>query len=146
MTHPEFRLKLAAVGFGVFIPVFFVASGVRFDLDALFGSRPRRSPRSQRSSPRCSSPAGCRRCSTAASSSAAGSIAAALLQATSLPFIVAATQIGQDLGRDRRRHLGGLHRRRAGDGARLPDQRRSAFCEAAADELRQAREPPVDLA
>ena len=36
MTHPEFRTKLAAVGFGVFIPVFFVTSGVRFDLDALF--------------------------------------------------------------------------------------------------------------
>lgn len=35
MTHPEFRLKLEAVGFGVFIPVFFVASGVRFDLGAL---------------------------------------------------------------------------------------------------------------
>ena len=29
------RAKLAAVGFGVFIPVFFVSSGVRFDLDAL---------------------------------------------------------------------------------------------------------------
>ena len=38
MTHPEFRRKLAAVGFGVFIPVFFVTSGVRFDLDALFAS------------------------------------------------------------------------------------------------------------
>ena len=38
MTHPETRKKLAAVGFGVFIPVFFVSSGVRFDLDALFAS------------------------------------------------------------------------------------------------------------
>ena len=35
MTHPEFRRKLEAVGFGVFIPVFFVTSGVRFDLAAL---------------------------------------------------------------------------------------------------------------
>lgn len=38
MTHPEFRLKLEAAGFGVFIPVFFVTSGLRFDLNALFAS------------------------------------------------------------------------------------------------------------
>ena len=38
MTHPQFRLKLEAVGFGVFIPIFFVTSGVRFDLNALFSS------------------------------------------------------------------------------------------------------------
>jgi Kef-type K+ transport system membrane component KefB len=36
MTHPEFRRKLEAVAFGVFIPFFFVTSGLRFDLDALF--------------------------------------------------------------------------------------------------------------
>ena len=35
MTHPHFRRKLEAIGFGFFIPVFFVASGLRFDLDAL---------------------------------------------------------------------------------------------------------------
>lgn len=35
MTHTRFREKLDAVGFGVFIPVFFVTSGVRFDLAAL---------------------------------------------------------------------------------------------------------------
>jgi Kef-type K+ transport system membrane component KefB len=29
MTHPQFRVKLAAAGFGVFIPVFFVTSGLR---------------------------------------------------------------------------------------------------------------------
>ena len=38
MTHPDFRRKLEAIGFGFFIPVFFVASGVRFDLDALTAS------------------------------------------------------------------------------------------------------------
>ena len=37
-THPQFRLKLEAVGFGVFIPIFFVTSGVTFDLSALFAS------------------------------------------------------------------------------------------------------------
>ena len=39
MTHPEFRRKLEAIGFGFFIPVFFVTSGVRFDLDALLAHR-----------------------------------------------------------------------------------------------------------
>jgi Kef-type K+ transport system membrane component KefB len=97
MTHPQFRTKLAAVGFGVFIPVFFVASGVRFDLDALFAD----------ATTIASIPA-----FLAALVVARGlpamlyrgdfgqrrAIAAGLLQATSLPFIVAATQIGQDLG------------------------------------------------
>src|SRR5215211_7930910 len=35
MTHPDFRRKLEAIGFGVFIPVFFVTSGIRYDLQAL---------------------------------------------------------------------------------------------------------------
>jgi Kef-type K+ transport system membrane component KefB len=97
MTHPDFRRKLEAIGFGVFIPVFFVASGIRFDLDALLGSasnvvmvpiflgalvlvrgvpaliyRRLLDPRQ--------------------------TVIAGLLQATSLPFIVAATAIGQELG------------------------------------------------
>src|SRR6266511_4254520 len=38
MTHPQFRHKLEAAGFGIFVPFFFVSTGVRFDLDALFGS------------------------------------------------------------------------------------------------------------
>ena len=38
MTHPQFRLKLEAAGFGVFIPFFFVGSGVKFDGHALFAS------------------------------------------------------------------------------------------------------------
>src|SRR5437763_248415 len=38
LTHPQFRVKLEAVGFGVFIPVFFVTSGLRFDVNALFSS------------------------------------------------------------------------------------------------------------
>lgn len=97
MTHPQFRQKLEAVGYGVFIPIFFVTSGLQFDLAALFTSlstilrvpiflaallvvrgvpaflyRPL---------------IGNRR-----------SIIAGLLQATSLSFIVAATQIGRELG------------------------------------------------
>src|SRR4051794_33248784 len=35
MTHPQFRRKLEAIGFGLFIPAFFVTTGVKYDLDAL---------------------------------------------------------------------------------------------------------------
>lgn len=34
-THPLFRPKLEAIGFGVFVPVFFITTGLRFDLEAL---------------------------------------------------------------------------------------------------------------
>lgn len=37
-THPHFHLKLEAIGYGLLIPVFFVSSGLRFDLGALFES------------------------------------------------------------------------------------------------------------
>jgi Kef-type K+ transport system membrane component KefB len=36
MTHPRFRTNLEAVGFGVFIPLFFVTSGMQLDVRALF--------------------------------------------------------------------------------------------------------------
>ncbi len=35
ITHPELRDKLDAVGYGVFIPVFFVSVGIGYDLGAL---------------------------------------------------------------------------------------------------------------
>jgi Kef-type K+ transport system membrane component KefB len=97
MTHPDFRRKLEAIGFGFFIPVFFVSSGLRFDLDALTSSTSsvvmvpvflaalvvvRGLPAAlyrHRLGPRKAAIAG-------------------LMQATSLPFIVAATAIGQELG------------------------------------------------
>jgi Kef-type K+ transport system membrane component KefB len=98
MTHTFFRQKLEAVGFGVFIPFFFVVSGIQLDVEALLAGggaalapvpifllalllarglpailyRPQVDTR--------------------------GVLAAALLQATSLPFIVAATGIGTSLG------------------------------------------------
>jgi len=97
MTHPFFRQKLEAVGFGIFIPVFFVASGVQFDLAALLSSietilrvplflvallivrgLPALLYRPLLGKQR--------------------SIVAGLFQATSLSFIVAASQIGLDLG------------------------------------------------
>jgi len=97
MTHPQFRQKLEAIGFGVFIPIFFIASGIRFDLAALISS-----PSTILRVPIFLAalllvrgvPAllyrplvGSRR-----------SVAAGLLQATSLSFIVAASQIGLELG------------------------------------------------
>jgi Kef-type K+ transport system membrane component KefB len=38
MTHAFFHRKLEAVGFGVFVPFFFVSTGVKLDVDALFAS------------------------------------------------------------------------------------------------------------
>jgi Kef-type K+ transport system membrane component KefB len=94
MTHPGFRRKLEAIGFGVFIPVFFVTSGIRFDLGALTSSATMvpiffaallvvralpallyRSLLDRRER-----------------------VVAGLMQATSLPFLVAATEIGRELG------------------------------------------------
>lgn len=96
LTHPEFRTKLEAIGFGVFIPIFFVSSGMNFKLAVLFSSPstvarvplflallllvrglPALLYRPMLGDPR--------------------TLVAALLQATSLSFIVAATQIGLDL-------------------------------------------------
>ena len=97
MTHPQFRVKLEAAGFGIFIPVFFVTTGLRFNLDALFAS------------------AGTvariplfllalllvRGLPALLYGRLLGrqkAIVAGILQATSLPFIVAAAQIGMDIG------------------------------------------------
>lgn len=97
MTHPHFRTKLEGIGYGFLIPVFFVASGLTFDIDALF-----------------SSPSTVLRVPLFLAALLAvrglpallyrplvgdrGTVAAALLQATTLPFIVVATRIGVSLG------------------------------------------------
>jgi Kef-type K+ transport system membrane component KefB len=107
MTHPQFRLKLEAVGFGVFIPVFFVTSGLRFDLGALFAS----------ASTVARVPLFLLAIFVARSLPAivyvrllgrTRSLTAGVLQATSLPFIVAATQIGLQLGVVTRASAAGL--------------------------------------
>jgi Kef-type K+ transport system membrane component KefB len=96
MTHPDFRRKLEAIGFDFFIPVFFVTSGVNYDLDALLASASNvlmvpiflaalvvaRGV-----------PALLYRCLL----DTRHTLTAGLMQATSLPFIVAAVAIGQDL-------------------------------------------------
>jgi Kef-type K+ transport system membrane component KefB len=96
MTHANFRLKLEAIGFGLFIPVFFVTSGIRFDLQALLDDPSNlvmvpiflAALLAVRALPAITYRGflGGRRATIAG-----------VLQATSLPFIVAATAIGQDL-------------------------------------------------
>jgi Kef-type K+ transport system membrane component KefB len=97
MTHPNFRLKLEAVGYGFVIPVFFVASGLRFDLRALLDS-----PSAIARVPLfLLALLVVRGVPAALYVSALGrrqAVAAALLQATSLPFLVTATAIGVTLG------------------------------------------------
>ena len=96
MTHPEFRTKLEALGFGFFIPIFFVTSGIRYDLNALTAD---------------ASSVIMVLIFLAALLAARGlpallyrrvldgrrTAVAAMFQATSLPFIVAATAIGMEL-------------------------------------------------
>ena len=98
MTHPHFRVKLEAMGFGLFVPVFFVASGLTFDLHAL-----------------TSSPSALARVPLFAAAlllvhvvpvvALAGrslgtrrALGAGLYEATTLSFVVAAVQIGASLG------------------------------------------------
>jgi Kef-type K+ transport system membrane component KefB len=97
MTHPQFRRKLDAIGFGFFIPAFFVTTGVRFDLDALLANASTVAIvplflvalLAVRGLPALLY----RRLLGTRQASIAG-----LLQATSLPFIVTATAIGVELG------------------------------------------------
>ena len=97
MTHPLFRRKLEAIGFGVFIPVFFVTSGLTFDLDALL-----RDPANLAMVPVfLVALAVVRGLPALLYRTLVGpqrALIAALFQATSLPFIVAGTAIGRSLG------------------------------------------------
>ncbi len=97
MSHPHLRTKLDAVGYGFVIPVFFVASGLRFDLDALT-----RSPGVLTRVPLLLLALLLARGLPALlylrPLGRDGATIAALLQATSLPFIVTATQIGVGIG------------------------------------------------
>ncbi|MGO9900978.1 MAG: cation:proton antiporter [Solirubrobacteraceae bacterium] len=93
MTHPQLRLKLEAAGFGMFIAVFLITTGIQFDRSARFssGSTLARVPLfliallAVRGLP------------ALLSSHQIGRLHAAiagLLKAVSLPFIVTATMIG----------------------------------------------------
>ena len=95
-THPKFHEKLGAIGFGVFIPIFFVASGIQFNLGALFAD----STTILRVPIFLAALLVVRGVPALLYKPLVGSAripVAALLQATSLPFIVAATSIGVEL-------------------------------------------------
>jgi Kef-type K+ transport system membrane component KefB len=91
-THPQFQTKLQALGYGFLIPVFFVSSGLQFDLAALT------SPASLVKVPLfLAALLAVRGLPAILYVGAVGrrrALASGLLLATSLPFIVAATQIG----------------------------------------------------
>lgn len=97
MTHPNFHLKLEAIGYGFVIPVFFVSSGLRFDLEALLDA-----PSALARVPLFLLALLVVRAVPAAlyapSIGRRQAVAAGLLQATSLPFLVTATSIGVTLG------------------------------------------------
>lgn len=97
MTHPQFRQKLDAAGFGIFIPFFFVTSGVRYDAGALFAhaSTVARVPLflavliAVRGLPALL---------YRSIATSRETLACALLQATSVGFLVVASGIGQEMG------------------------------------------------
>ena len=96
-THPRFHEKLEAIGFGVFVPVFFVASGLRFDTGSLFadaGTLARVPLFLAALLVVRGLPALLYRPLVGQTRA----VVAGLLQATSLPFIVAATTIGLEMG------------------------------------------------
>jgi Kef-type K+ transport system membrane component KefB len=97
MTHPHFRLKLDAIGYGFLVPVFFVASGLSFDLDALL-DRPATLALVPVFLAALIVARGVPALVYRRLVGARGAAAAGLLQATSLPFIVTATQIGVGIG------------------------------------------------
>src|SRR5207247_168780 len=96
VTPRHFRTKLERIGYGFLIPIFFVSSGLTFDLQALFSSPTTilRTPifllalLAVRGVPAVlyRPLVGGRR-----------TVAASLLQATSLPFIVVAARLGVSL-------------------------------------------------
>jgi Kef-type K+ transport system membrane component KefB len=96
VTHPQFRMKLEAIGFGVFVPMFFVTSGLRFNLDALLAS-----PAAMAQVPLYLGALLLVRGLPALLYKAAigprHAVAAGFLQAMNLSFIVASVQIGRAL-------------------------------------------------
>jgi Kef-type K+ transport system membrane component KefB len=92
-SHPRFRAKLDAIGYGFLIPIFFVSSGVRLDLRGLLEN-----PAALALVPlfllAMLVVRGIPALLWAHSLGGRETAASALLQATSLPFIVTATQIG----------------------------------------------------
>ena len=97
-SHPNFRVKLEAIGYGFLIPVFFVSSGIRLNLTGLLHS-PSALARVPLFLLALLAVRGLPALLGLRASGARPTAALGLLQATSLPFIVTATQIGVVLGK-----------------------------------------------
>jgi Kef-type K+ transport system membrane component KefB len=96
-THPHYPVKLDAVGYGLLVPVFFVSSGLTLDLRGLV----------EHPAALATVPAfllalllvrGVPALAFHAELGRRELAALALLQATSLPFLIAATTIGREMG------------------------------------------------
>jgi len=96
-THPLFQVKLEAIGYGFLIPVFFVTSGIRFDLKALT-DHPSVLARVPLFLAALAVVRGLPALLYRSQLGGRQILAAGLLQATSLPFIVTATMIGVEIG------------------------------------------------
>jgi Kef-type K+ transport system membrane component KefB len=97
-SHPNFRVKLEAIGYGFLVPVFFVSSGIRLNLTGLLHS-PSALARVPLFLLALLVVRGLPALLGLRANGARPTVALGLLQATSLPFIVAATQIGVVLGK-----------------------------------------------
>ena len=96
-SHPHFRTKLEAIGYGFLIPVFFVASGVRLDLQGLI-AEPGALLRVPVLLVALLLVRGLPALLYAGTLGWPKAVAAGLLQATSLPFLVTAATIGMEVG------------------------------------------------
>lgn len=96
-SHPRFRIKLEALGYGFLIPVFFVTSGLRLDLGGLVDD-PGALARVPLFLLALLVVRGVPAFLSIRTLGARSTAAVSLLQATSLPFIVTATQIGVATG------------------------------------------------
>jgi len=97
-SHPHFRTKLEAIGYGFVVPVFFVSSGIRLDLTGLL-AHPSALARVPLFLLALLIVRGVPALLGLRTSGPRSTAALGLLQATSLPFIVTATQIGVTLGK-----------------------------------------------
>jgi Kef-type K+ transport system membrane component KefB len=96
-SHPHFRIKLEAIGYGFLVPVFFVASGVQLDLQGLL-AEPSALLRVPVFLLALLLVRGLPALLYLSDLGRHAAIAAGLLQATSLPFLVTAATIGMQVG------------------------------------------------
>ncbi|TDD16551.1 cation:proton antiporter [Kribbella turkmenica] len=96
-SHPRFRLKLEAIGYGFLIPVFFVTSGLGLDLAGLVDD-PSALARVPLFLAALLVVRGVPAYLALRTLGPRPTTAVAVLQATSLPFVVTATQIGIETG------------------------------------------------